>query len=103
MEKDSQYYKGYVAGYRKGIVDGLAGKRLEPVETIADLPINAMRISARARNCLAAAGCSSVADVVALGEQVISSMRNLGVKSAAEIAAWLAEYGICYSAWSKYL
>ena len=103
MERDDQYYKGYIAGYRDGIVDGFAGKRILPEGNVVDLPINAMQISARARNCLAAAGCSKVTDVFALSEQVISTMRNLGAKSAAEIAVWLDEHGICYSAWSKYL
>lgn len=44
-----------------------------------------------------------IADVVALSEHSIATMRNLGVKTASEIAHWLQDHEICYSAWRKYL
>lgn len=60
-EKDI-YYKGYVAGYRAGMLDA------------AKLDAN-----------------------------TIATMRNLGPKTAAEIACCLDSLGICHSAWNAYL
>ncbi|MBQ6840464.1 MAG: hypothetical protein IJO45_07195 [Oscillospiraceae bacterium] len=102
--QDGLYYKGYIAGYRDGIEDALNGRnRIADKNNILNLPIKAMSLSMRASNCLRLAGCIYIADVAALNEQAIATMRRLGVKTASEIAHWLDEHGICYSAWSKYL
>lgn len=101
---DSQYYKGYIAGYRDGIKAAISGKIQNPEEmTVLDLPIKASGLSARACNCLERAGCTYIADVVNLSDRTIATMRNIGVKTAGEIASWLDDHGICYSAWSAYL
>lgn len=101
--KDS-YYKGYVAGYRDGVRDGANGRNLETLDSdIANYPIEVMALSSRAQNCLSKAGCTYIHDVVTLSEYTIETMRNLGTKTASEIAQWLDDHGICYSAWSKYL
>ena len=102
--EESQYRKGYVAGYRDGLKAAAHGKSEENiVGNMPDLPIDAMPISARARNCLIRAGCRYTSDIVKLSDQRIATMRNLGPKSAAEIAQWLDEHGIHYSAWCTYL
>lgn len=102
--EDAQYRKGYVAGYRDGLKAASQGKQAEQtVGNLPDLPIDAIPISARARNCLIRAGCSYTSDVAKMEEYKIATMRNLGFKSAAEIARWLDEQGIHYSAWCKYL
>ena len=101
---ESQYRKGYVAGYRDGLRAAAQGKsEVNITESFEDLPIETMQISARARNCLVRAGCSYTSDVAKLSDQKIATMRNLGPKSAGEIAQWLDERGIHYSAWCKYL
>ena len=101
---ESQYQKGYIAGYRDGLRDGVQGKAPIPVaEDIRHLPIAAMEVSTRARNCLAAAGCAYISDAAALGEERILAIRNLGPKTAAEIARWLDAHGIVFSAWSSFL
>ena len=102
--QDDLYYKGYVAGYRDGIEDALNGRNTAADEKdILNLPIQAMPLSKRANNCLHLAGCTYIADVTALSEHTIATMRNLGTKTASEIAHWLDAQGICYSAWNKYL
>lgn len=102
--QDELYYKGYVAGYRDGITDAASGRNATAEEIdILNLPIKAMALSARAGNCLRLAGCTYIADVAALSEYAITTMRRLGTKTASEIAHWLDAQGICYSAWSKYL
>ena len=102
--QDNLYYKGYVAGYRDGIADVASGKTLNMIKSdVASLPVKAMGLSTRAYHCLQGAGCVYVADVMGLNEHTIATMRNLGTKTASEIARWLDGQGVCYSAWSKYL
>lgn len=103
-EQDQLYYKGYIAGYRDGIRDAYSGQVTKKHEDdIINLPVKAMAISTRSYNCLVRAGCTYIADVVMLSDQTISTMRNMGTKSASEIAHWLDAQGISYSAWRKYL
>jgi len=104
MLQEDLYQKGYMAGYWDGISDAANGKTAGKMEEeMALLPIKAMGLSTRAYNCLNRAGCVSVADVAALDGYRIVTMRNLGPKTAREIAKWLQEHGIGYSAWGKYL
>ena len=101
---DSQYQKGYLAGYRDGLKAAAQGKvRINFTEDMPDLPIDAIPLSARAKNCLRNSGCSYASDIAELSEHRIATMRNLGPKSAAEIAQWPDQQGIHYSAWCKYL
>ena len=98
------YRKGYIAGYRDGLK---AAERGQIPQTegnpVAELPIQAMAVSARAKNCLLHAGCWYVLDVIALDEHRISTMRNLGKRSASEIGLWLEANGVYYSAWSRFI
>ena len=101
--REGLYQKGYMAGYLDGLRDAKEGKSAEMVE--ADIllhPIGAMNLSSRAQNCLLRSGCRSVADVIALDAHSIATMRNLGRKTASEIAYWLQEHGISHSVWSLY-
>ena len=101
---DSQYQKGYIAGYRDGLKAATQeNANIHFTEDMPNLPIDALPLSARAKNCLKHSGCSYAADIAKLSEQRIATMRNLGPKSAAEIAQWLDQQGIHYSAWCKYL
>lgn len=102
--QDDHYYKGYIAGYRDGMTDAASGKTAAITESdVINLPIKGMALSTRAYNCLARADCVYIADVAALSEITIATMRNLGPKTASEIAHWLDEHGIRYSAWSRFL
>lgn len=102
--KDDPYYKGYIAGYRDGMTDAMNGKAYNSLESdVAQLSLHAMSLSARALNCLSNANCQTVADVAALSESTIATMRNMGRKTASEIANWLDKHGIHGSAWSKYI
>lgn len=103
-QRNHMYYKGYVAGYR----DGLCNAQRDHAKSASGndwfhMPVQAMDISSRARNCLSLAGCVYVSDVAELSEYSIATMRGLGEKTASEIAHWLDEKGICYSAWCVYL
>jgi len=103
ISKES-YYKGFIAGYRAGIKAAYSGKIAEPDDvTVLEIPVNGSGLSALACNALHRAGCTYIADVVKATEREISMMRNVGKKTGSEIAHWLDDHGICYSAWSIYL
>lgn len=103
-EKRNLYYIGYLAGYRDGVKDATEGKATLLIESdITKLPITIMQLSVRAKNCLARANCEFIEDVALLSEHALATMRNLGPKTAREIAHWLDDHGICYTAWSRYL
>ena len=98
------YCQGYLAGYQKALMDYhiLPKDSHIPVD-IATLPIDQLGLSARAVNCLHAAGCRCIADVCGLDLFRIQRMRNLGPKTAAEIAGLIVGYGIHHTAWSQFL
>ena len=98
------YFEGYIAGYRDGLQAAASGKELwQMQEDIRSLPIKSMDISTRAVNCLSRYGCSSIGDAANLSAHSILTMRNMGAKTASEIARWLNEHGICGTAWQSYL
>ena len=104
IKTGSQYYKGYIAGYQAGIKAAVSGKIPNTEDaSILEIPIKCSGLSARACNGLNKAGCTYIRDVVKLSEHTIATMRNIGTKTAAEIAHWLDDHGICYSAWCEYL
>ena len=103
MEKDQSYYNGYLTGYWDGVKDASSGKTSDWQKTgIGKLPVKAMAISTRAHKCLLNSGCTNVEDVIALSDDTIRKMRNMGKKTASEIAHWLIEHGIPGSPWSEY-
>ena len=104
MAIDEQFSKGYAVGYSDGVRDTLEGKaKLMENRMHTEYPVKAMAISSRAINCLLSAGCSCVSDVVALSEYKITTLRNVGNKTAREIACWLVRNGFVDSAWNAFL
>lgn len=112
--KSREYQKGYRKGYRRGYAagyqDGVDYQKNRQYRNdmrrdidIMMLPVDAMELSSRGRNCLVRAGCACVSDVVMLTEQALAAMRNLGPKTGGEIADWLKKHGVINKAWSKYL
>lgn len=102
--QELMFRKGYAAGYRDGVQQAMEGKakQIQGCE-ISDMPIEITGLSARACHCLARAGCIDVADVAALGDYRIATMRGLGKKTASEVARWLEAHGIHHTAWCEYL
>ncbi len=104
QSNDPIHYSSYLRGYRDGVRDTLNGKITSiPNDDLAALPLQARGLSTRATNCLHWAGCSCVADVAAPSGQTIARMRNMGMKTAAEIARWLHNHHIHCTEWEKYL
>lgn len=91
--KESELYKAYVSGYRDGVADAYSGKAKNGISNDpSKIPVPVMGLTARARNCLLMAGCNTAADILALDDDAVRRMRNLGPKTASEIAHWLAEH-----------
>jgi len=104
MRTKPLYMQGDIAGYSDGVRDANSGKPVDWMTSdLARLPIKAMALSSRATNCLMNYGCTRVEDVIQLSRDRIVRMRNLGPKTASEIAQWLIENGIVCTAWSEYI
>ena len=103
-----EYSKGFTAGYRAGYQDGqkdaaLGVQRAYGSDEVLNQPIESLNLSVRAYNCLVAANCKRIGDVVRLSAEEISTMRQLGKVSANEIAQAIKRHGIEHTAWEKYL
>ena len=104
MLNNIDYKNGYIAGYWDGVKDACCGKAMQwQSKDMMNLPVKAMGISSRAINCLINSGCNRIGDVMQLSRSQIMCMRNLGPKTASEIARWVTEQGILSSAWSEYI
>lgn len=98
------YKVGYAQGYKDGNADGKNGVEQPSIsEELLNHPIDSMGLSVRAFNCLLRARCERVADVVRLSEYQIQTLRNLGPKSACEIACALRDLGIPNTNWAAYI
>lgn len=103
---DSEYQKGYNLGYRAGYRNGAEAAQSgnpHPEEDLLNLPIENLGFSTRTYHCLRLAGYGRVRELAAVSEEQAARIRNLGRKSADEIARTLQAHGLPYTAWSKYL
>ena len=96
--------KAYVMGYRAGYEDGRKNRQDSTRmnyedESIQNIPIEAMNISARAQAGLSYIGCRYLIDVAKLPADKIKSLRQIGKVTANEVAQALKEYGIMDTAW----
>ena len=102
--KVAQCRKAYIVGYRDGVRDAQNGMDLTNIDSdLLKLPVEAMEITTRARNCLLWTKCYTIGDVLRLDADDIRKIRNMGSKTAAQIAHWLIAHGFYCSAWSEYL
>lgn len=92
--------KAYREGYHDGVKDASCGiVTVSAPESLRNLPITYLGLSSRAQNCLHRSGYSRIGDVVDMHTEEILRIRNLGTKTAEEIAGTLQQYGFLYSAW----
>ena len=59
--------------------------------------------SVRTFNNLIRANCGNVGDLVALSEEDILNLKNMGKKQLAEVALKLKALGLLHTAWEKFL
>lgn len=103
-EYNKGYSKGYADGYRHGKTDGENNITYSygPEDLLAQ-PIQYLNLSTRSQQCMFSLRCETVGDVVRLTEEQIMRTRNLGKKSADEIARKLQAVGVVGSAWDQFL
>ena len=102
---DSQYTKGYNDGYAKGLNDAKNGdKATRNSDIFFQNKLESVELSVRAYNCLKQAGVNTIGDLLKFDDiESICNIRNLGKKSAIEIAEKLSDFGIKGTAWEKLL
>ena len=61
-------------------------------KVIEEIPIEELELSVRAYNCLKRAGINTIGQLQELSEEKLLRVRNLGLKSTAEIQSKLKEY-----------
>ena len=103
-ERRQRYSEGYLDGYHAGIkaaenktVDGKIESEL------LNQPIETMGLSTHAFRCLRYAGLWHIRDLLEIRYEKICAIRNLGPKTACEIAKVLKEYGFEHTQWEKFL
>ena len=107
-EKERARGEGYKTGYDQGYKDGYSdcsnGTEQPSIsDELLNHPIESLGLSVRAFNCLRRAQCLRVGDVVRLSAEQIDKLRNLGPKSASEIACALGNIGIPNTSWCRYI
>ena len=107
-EKERARGEGYKTGYDQGYKDGYSdcsnGTEQPSIsDELLNHPIESLGLSVRAFNCLRRAQCLRVGDVVRLSAEQIDKLRNLGPKSASEIACALGNMGIPNTNWCRYI
>ncbi|MFA4858737.1 MAG: DNA-directed RNA polymerase subunit alpha [Candidatus Margulisiibacteriota bacterium] len=66
----------------------------EKAESVMDMTIEDLELSARSYNCLKNAGIKTVAELVKYSEEEMMNFKNFGLKSLNEVREKLAEYKI---------
>ncbi len=106
--KSAQYSKGYYVGFFDGYQRGAEDARLglptacDP-DSPLDQPIEALNLSHRAYNILHRTGYRYIRDLTTLDELEIYRIRNLGTKTADEVAKKLQAMGISHTNWCHFL
>lgn len=66
-------------------------------ESILSMPIELMDVSVRLRNCLKAADCKTVGDVVKHDKIHFIKQRNFGKRSLSELIAFLEDHNLAFA------
>ena len=95
--------EGKSLGYKQCLEDIERGKTTEgfDVESL-NMRFDELGLSVRSSNSMIAKGYETVGDIIPLRDDQITSIRNFGQKSIAEVAFALNRLGIVGTAWDKY-
>lgn len=88
--------------YREGFMDAYFRGGGHGPGNVPDMPVEMLGLSAYGLNCLMRAGIRTVGETAEISEEDLRRMRNLGPKTAAEIAAALRKQGVIYTIWDKF-
>ena len=102
--KNLQYYKYGIEGRKKRQAEFEEKEREEKcTDKVMATTIYDLDLSVRTFNNLIRANCEKVSDLVALSEEDILNLKNMGKKQLAEVAKRLKELGISHTSWNKFL
>jgi DNA-directed RNA polymerase subunit alpha len=87
------FYKD-VLSCRQMVVPEAGDEEIEPRNRLLDAAISDFELSVRARNCLKRMNIRTVGDLLRLNETELTSYKNFGESSLAEIKALLAKRGL---------
>lgn len=102
--KNLKYYKYGLEGHkvRQAEFEEAERKRAYTDKVMATT-IYDLDFSVRTFNNLIRANCGNVGDLVALSEEDILNLKNMGKKQLAEVALKLKTLGLLHTAWEKFL
>ena len=102
--KNLKYYKYGLEGYKVRQAEFEEAERKRAyTEKVMATTIYDLDFSVRTFNNLIRANCGNVGDLVALSEEDILNLKNMGKKQFAEVALKLKALGLLHTAWEKFL
>ena len=102
--KNLKYYKYGLEGYKvKKAEFEEAERKRAYTEKVMETTIYDLDFSVRTFNNLIRANCGKVSDLVALSEEDILNLKNMGKKQFAEVALKLKALGLLHTAWEKFI
>ena len=102
--KNLKYYKYGLEGHKLRRADFEEAERQRAyTEKVMETTIYDLDFSVRTFNNLIRAKCEKVRDLVALSEEDILNLKNMGKKQLAEVALKLKALGLLHTAWEKFL
>ena len=102
--KNLKYYKYGIEGHKERQAEFEEAERKRAyTEKVMETTIYDLDFSVRTFNNLIRANCDKVSDLVALSEEDILNLKNMGKKQFAEVALKLKALGLLHTAWEKFL
>lgn len=81
-------------GERVEVLGGAPRRGPEEKQSLEEMSVEDLELSARSSNCLRKAGIKTVGELLRLTETDLMNIKNFGSKSADEVKEKLAEYGL---------
>ena len=102
--KNLKYYKYGIEGHKVRQAEFEEAKRKRAyTDKVMETTIYDLDFSVRTFNNLIRAKCEKVSDLIALSEEDILNLKNMGKKQFAEVALKLKALGLLHTAWEKFL
>lgn len=102
--RNLKYYKYGLGGHKVRQAEFEEAERKRAyTDKVMETTIYDLDFSVRTFNNLIRANCSNVGDLVALSEEDILNLKNMGKKQLAEVALKLKALGLLHTAWEKFL
>lgn len=102
--RNLKYYKYGLEGHKVRQAEFEEAERKRAyTDKVMETTIYDLDFSVRTFNNLIRAKCEKVSDLVALSEEDILNLKNMGKKQFAEVALKLKALGLLHTAWEKFL